>query len=146
MGSSRPAACVTPSTSGLRTPSTWWTTSATPWPARRSCSTQTSSGWSASSWTVTPGCQSSSARNVTPSSTSATASWSGSCRESTSLRSGKRTWRASESEWDLERVFLISSGILQSNVLFFLFLGRIQSTQSPQLTMVQQVRIFSPSL
>lgn len=72
-GSSLRAACDTPS-SGRRTLSR----SRTPWPRRPFCSTPstwTSSSWSGSHWIGTRGCPSLCARNATPSSTSATASW-----------------------------------------------------------------------
>lgn len=73
-GSSLHAACGTPSTSGLRIPSILLMTSLTRRHSHPFYFTQTSSNWSGSSWTVTPGYQSLSARNATLSSTSATAS------------------------------------------------------------------------
>lgn len=94
MGSSLHGACDMPSTSGLRIRRILLKTSQMP--SRPFYSTQTSSDWSGSSWTVTLSYQNLSARSVTPSSTSATASWSGFCRESTSRRLGKRTPKASE--------------------------------------------------
>lgn len=63
-------------------------------------SIQTSSNWLESSWTVTPGYLSLSARNVTQSSTNVTASSSGFCRESTFHLLEKRTGKASESTCD----------------------------------------------
>lgn len=90
MGSSLLAACGTPS-SGLRTLLILSMTSQMPLPNRPFCSTQTSSDWSGSSWSVTLGYPSLSARNAMLSSTSATVSWLGFFRESTSHQLGKIT-------------------------------------------------------
>lgn len=96
MGSSLHAACGTP-LSGHRSPLTLLMRSQMPRPSHPFCSIRTSNNWLGSSWTGTRGCLSLSARNATPSSTSATASWSGFCRESIYRQSGKRTIGASES-------------------------------------------------
>ena len=56
-----------------------------------SSSTMTSRGWWGSHWTETPGCQSLSVRNVTPTSTNVTASCSGFSRELTCCLSAKKT-------------------------------------------------------
>lgn len=97
-GSSLPAACGTPSTSVLRTPSTSLTMSRTRRRNRPFYSTRTSSDWSGSSWIGTLDYRSLSVRNATRSSTSATASWSGFCRESTCRLLGRRTSKAGESK------------------------------------------------
>ena len=97
MESSLHAVCDMPSTSGLRILLKSLTMSQ---PSHPFYSIQTSSNWLGSSWTVTPGYLSLSARNVTQSSTNVTASSSGFCRESTFHLLEKRTQKASESTCD----------------------------------------------